>query len=73
MVVCIAVWIDLISVSKSDIGIDIEKKLQQYASLQWIHTSANRVLIGSSNGLSPVQDQAITRAKAGLWLIGPRQ
>ena len=33
--------------------------------------SVNKVSIGSNNGLSPVQHQAITQTNAGILLIGP--
>ena len=36
-----------------------------------IYASVNQVIIGSDNGLSPIQRQAITWTNADLLLIGP--
>ena len=42
----------------------LEAELPIYASLNWI-------IIGSDNGLSPVQRQTIIGTNAGILLIGP--
>ena len=36
-----------------------------------MYASLNRVTIGSGNGLSPIQYQAITWTNAALWSIAP--
>ena len=50
----------------------ISVKIFQLIEAKWhIHASLNWVIIGSNNGLSPVQRQAIIWTNAGILLIGP--